>query len=336
MKKLTLLTGFLSLGLLAGITFWALPTVAEMMETLQSAGWWYSEDVQPIKESMTQTELSLITPKLLPLMAGDTVTYYHIFYTTGNIHDTFRNYSTGISEFENFIKNYNSVKSVFVSSARTVGTTGLILSLSTADSGFSASTSYCALIIPADQYNQPGNASQQFCFNLAEDKFSIGYDETLFANVTSSSEEEHAATTTSDALGTTDMRLANITHTITGDIITLIWTKVGSAEDIDLYVFGPGSNGFIKVATVKTSAERYAYQFSKKGEYIFNFIPSDGGREVRYSVNALIGEESTPTTPETTPPDVTTPTGPRENVIAIVLLAIVLYGGYVIFGKKQA
>lgn len=277
MKKLALLGGILSLSI-AGSTLaqGVLPSVSSLLE---NASWGYDASRQIALTTISPEKLTLESPRLKDINSDD-ATLYYLFYATGNIHQLLNSATGNILQAW---ENYPPKKVIELRSAETTAT-GVTISLELAD-GLTANDSYCALVVPVDKDNEPGNASQQFCFNLGKKKFSLEYDPALFGNITTTpttSALEGArpvAGTTSDALehnaGRSDMNLANITHTITGDTITLIWTKVGSAQDIDLYVFAPGANGFSKVATVKMSNERYDYKFAKDGEHIFRFIPSD-------------------------------------------------------------
>jgi hypothetical protein len=136
--------------------------------------------------------------------------------------------------------------------------------------------------------------------------------------------EDHAA-----AVSNVDLALANITHTITGNVITLKWTAIDGVDNMDIFVFDPKEESWIRLGEVKMSAEQYAYTMARDGEHIFNFKPLNGGKEFRYNVNATRSEEETP---EIQPVQV----GPAENIMLLLLLSGLAYIGYRRYTAKRA
>ena len=205
------------------------------------------------------------------------------------------------------------------------------------EQGFNPSKIYYGFISPLDDYDDFGTPSNEFCFVLGEwqIQFNEGCDalELLVAPVEEdpvdnpldfSGElvDEHGA---ADCVG---MDLANVTHTIDSNVITLRWTSVGDPNsNVEIAVFNPVDESYQKLADVKMSAEKYAYKMQWNGE--FNFLLTNScGKEVRYKVDAAI---QTPDTPEIVPPA----TGPAENIFMIIIAAIVVYGAYTIFFRKS-
>jgi len=93
------------------------------------------------------------------------------------------------------------------------------------------------------------------------------------------------------------MNLANISHTITNNRVTLRWTAVPGSDKIDLFLFNPTSGVFERLSLVNMSAENYTFTLTRNGEYIVNFIPNNGGTEYRYTfvVDGVVATPGTTT-----------------------------------------
>ncbi|MDR2415587.1 MAG: hypothetical protein LBD75_03065 [Candidatus Peribacteria bacterium] len=208
-------------------------------------------------------------------------------------------------------------------------TTPITLTLGVQD-GIQAETTYYALITPIEMYDNLGTSSEQFCFNLSQERYDIGNaclnfdkkeEHSASPEPSSSTEQEtHAA-----ASSHTDMSLANVTHSVNGNVITLKWTAIDGGGDIDILLFDPASEKYSRIATVKMSAERYDYTMKWDNEHIFRFVPLDGGNEKVYPVNAMRVEEKKTDTPVIAN---VPPTGPVENLLLVSLLSVIVYGGY--------
>ncbi|MDR0651025.1 MAG: hypothetical protein LBG59_06625 [Candidatus Peribacteria bacterium] len=218
------------------------------------------------------------------------------------------------------------------------GVTPVSLTLGIQD-GIQAETTYYALITPIEMYDTLGTSSEQFCFNLSEERYDIGN-----ACLNFDKEEEHTAAseqsssadqeldTHSAASSRTDMSLANVTHTVNGNVITLKWTAIDGGGDIDILLFDPALEKYTRIATVRMSAEKYDYTMKWDNEHIFRFVPLDGGKEIVYNLNAMRVEEKKPDTPviQNVPA-----TGPVENLLFVCLLSVAVYGGYR-YAKRKA
>ena len=139
-----------------------------------------------------------------------------------------------------------------------------------------------------------------------------------------SDEEGHGAA--SDCVS---MKLANVTHVINWNTITLKWTAV-DGDEVEIAVFVPDDNDpsegqYKRIGTAKMSAEKFDYKMTWDGEY--NFILRNACGEVRYKADAKMWSE-----PEKIVPPAT---GPAENVLYIAIAAIILYGVYTIFFRKS-
>jgi hypothetical protein len=118
------------------------------------------------------------------------------------------------------------------------------------------------------------------------------------------------------------MNLANVTHVIVGNQVTLRWTAVNGSDKVDILLFNPTSEVFNKLATVNMSDERYSFTATRNGEFIINFLPNNDGREKRYTFTIAGVSGSTPTVK----PIVKVPhVGPAENIVVALFIAFVLY-----------
>ncbi len=181
---------------------------------------------------------------------------------------------------------------------------------------------YYLFIVPKDQNNNLWEVSNEIRFRLSDKTYGNAWS-------------NQSLNQTHNAAGA-DMSLANITHTINGNTITLKWITIAWSTSIDLSVMTPGSTSFNRVATINMGDERYSFVANRNGEYIFQFTPNNNGRQVNYTVQMnSISNPQPPTTPWTTPPTaqnitVVPKTWPKENAIIIVIMGFLWY----IFYKK--
>lgn len=132
---------------------------------------------------------------------------------------------------------------------------------------------YYALILPKDDLGLPGEISNDVCFKLE-------------GAVRGQGTECDGSVTTHSA-GGADMNLANISHAINEDMISLRWTALEGANKIDLFVRDPQAERFQALSTIDMSAEQYSFRADRNGEFNVKFIPTDGsqvaGTEVIYT-----------------------------------------------------
>lgn len=335
MKKTAVLLSSLVLSL------GSLVSLAQQLPSLQDlfawATWWYDNNYKISIDSITDQEIKIKTP-IIYNTVSDGATYYNIWYITGQA-------------FSN--QTINHAEKVISANTTPTTTDGLSLTIGTSD-GLQTGLDYFAIVVPVDRDDNKWKYSEQICFNLSQQQFNtwdacntFKYSastiinwQTVTENNTSANNSHTSSNLSWDVnenLNTntslSNMRLANVRHTITWDIITLLWTAVWSAQDIAISVMWPGDTGFSRVATVKMRDEKYNYRFSRDGEYIFRFIPSDWWTEITYNLTAKAWlTNPTSNTPVSNPPK----TWPTENAIAIIVLAVLVFGGYILFGKKNA
>ena len=201
---------------------------------------------------------------------------------------------------------------------------------------------YYAFIVPLDEYDGVGTPSEEICF-IKSDKLCLQWEgcATLGLVVEPEPEivepevvepepeivepeviedEEHYA---ANCVG---MDLANVTHVINNNTITLLWTAV-DGDNVKIAVFDPDEESYKDLGTTKMSNEKFSYQMTRNGEHIF--MLTNGCKEVVYKVDASIK------TPEEEPGIVTPATGPAENMLVIIIAVIALYGIYALFIRKN-
>jgi len=191
----------------------------------------------------------------------------------------------------------------------TVGTSVNLELISSVD-GISPSAVYYLSVIPKDANGILWEISNELRFKLATQTHGEGaYSE----------QTGHTA-------AWANMTLANVTHTITNNNATLRWTAVAGSTRIDIFSFNPTSALFERLSTVNMSDESYTFALTRNGEYIINFVPNNGGTEYRYTF-IVSGITATTTTPWTTTPTIWAipATGPKENILIALAIAVVLY-----------
>ena len=121
------------------------------------------------------------------------------------------------------------------------------------------------------------------------------------------------------------MDLANVTHTVKWDTITLKWTAV-DWDDVQIAILDPEDEVYKNLWTAKMSDKKFDYKMQRDWEQ--NFLLVNGCGEYKYKADAKRWE------PE--PEKIVTPaTGPAENILYVAIAAIVLYGAYVLFFRKS-
>ena len=199
--------------------------------------------------------------------------------------------------------------------------------------GLTADETYYLLVTPLDMYDVPGTTSPQICFNLEQQSYAVGDECLNFKKEHQVADPTPTSTPTEHSAAGADMSLANVTHTINGNTITLRWTRLVGSDKVDIFVWDMSAERYIRAVTARMSDERYDYSMKWDGEHIFRFVPLEGaGREIVYNVNAMRTSEKEPDKePEKKPDPIVPPaTGPVENVLVVLILSGV---GYVLYKR---
>ena len=189
----------------------------------------------------------------------------------------------------------------------------------TSSDNINPSTIYYLVSIPKDSAGTLWEISNELCFRLS-DQLVGQWDEC--SNWSASLHWAWA-----------DMSLANISHHLNWNMLTLKWINVSGSDKVDIFLWNESSATFSKLSTVNMSAESYSFTVTRNWEHIIKFIPNNWGKEINYTFNVLWLSDSinpTPVTPTVTPVVV----WPKENILAVLIWTIVLYLGYRLLKRK--
>lgn len=186
----------------------------------------------------------------------------------------------------------------------------ITMELTATTDGIAANNVYYISVIPKDENGILGEISNELRFKLATQTHGEG-----------TYTEDNVIHTAAWA----NMSLANVTHTITSNRATLRWTAVDGSDKIDLFVWDPTSGVFERLAIVNMTDETYTFTLTRNGEYIVNFMPNNAGTEYRYTFIAN-GITATPGTTPGQPVIGKIPaTWPKENILIILAISVVVY-----------
>ena len=128
------------------------------------------------------------------------------------------------------------------------------------------------------------------------------------------------------------MSMADISHSVNGNVVTLTWTAVPYSDNVEIRIFDKANTDYVTLGTVPMTQEKFQYTTkADEDELLFAFIPRDAkGREYRYDVNVRHETDVTPEIKEA--PKV----GPAEDLLMILCVTAVLYLGYRVFASRKA
>lgn len=308
MKKLIsfVLWAFLALGIF-GFSF-----SDSILDYLDNIGWdflfWYSisENKNISIDSINSSSVTIKSPVLKDEF-NDIINNYIITYGEHSLEEI-----TGKPS----LLDLNKEKAF--SNLSLWGKSSFDMSLTTSDN-INPNAIYYVLSVPKDSAGTLWSVSNEMCFRLKDQLVGEGDD---CANwVTNANHWAWA-----------DMSLANISHTINWNNITLRWIAVSGSDKIDIFLWNEDVATFSKLSTVNMSAESYSFTVSKNGEHIVKFIPNLG-KEINYTFNVLWlvdWSKPVPVNPVVTPVVV----WPKENLIAVLIWTLILYLAYRLIKRK--
>ena len=187
-------------------------------------------------------------------------------------------------------------------------------------------TVYYGFITPIDSFDEVGTPTDEICFKISDNVCLQDSACDTIKTLKAPSEEVKEEKTpeiveihwSADCVW---MDMANVTHTVNGDTITLKWTAV-DWDTVEIAVWDPDQEVFKNLWSAKMKDEKFNYKMKRDWEQ--NFMLTNGCKDVYYKADAKKTEKE----PEI---KVTPATGPAENVLYIAIAAIVLYGVYVLF-----
>ena len=185
---------------------------------------------------------------------------------------------------------------------------------------------YYGFLVPVNEYDIVWTPSKEICFQKAgnmcfQDTACDTFDLIINPendNWTEESDSKHGAA--SDCIW---MDMANVTHTVNGDTLTLKWTAV-DWDTVEIGIRDTTGEAYKSLWAVKMSDEKFDYKMQWDGEQ--NFQLTNWCKGVNYKADSK----------KSWPEKIVTPaTGPAENVLYIAIAAIILYGAYAIFFRKS-
>jgi len=224
--------------------------------------------------------------------------------------------------------------------------------LSVKQSSVTTDRSYYGIVVPVNDNVIPGNYSDTFCFDfgtltyaLASDCDNFGRSEKAEEPVVEEKQEEEQTTKEltvalneeentdeHNAADGADMSMADISHSVNGNVVTLTWTAVPYSDNVEIRIFDKANADYVTLGTVPMTQEKFQYTTkANEEELLFAFIPRDAkGREYRYDVNVRHEADVTPEIKEA--PKV----GPTEDLLMILCITAVLYLGYRVVASRKA
>lgn len=191
-----------------------------------------------------------------------------------------------------------------------------------------SNTAYYWFITPVDWWDSVGTPTKEICFKMSNSM--CLQDTTCDAlDTVATTENEEVKNWVVDEHGAASdcvwMDMANVTHVLNGDVLTLKWTAV-DGDTVEIAIFDPTSEVYTSLWSARMSDEKFDYKMKWDGEQ--NFKLTNGCKDLYYKADAKRWEPE----PEI---KVTPATGPAENVLYIAIAAIILYGAYTVFFRKS-
>jgi len=308
--------------------------------------WWYSSfDV--IEWQMTEEGLSIKSPVVVDEDVS-VVEEYRLIISPYRI-NALKTLNSGVDLSNITMKN----------TRLEAGSSEVTFNISVEDDNINPEIWYYGVIVPLDMYDIVWTPSKELCFQLSsnmyrrdsacddlqqttnpapientpEDNAITTSENTLEDNTITPIEntpEDNVMTTQDNPENTWEhwaacvwMDLANVSHTVKGDELTLTWTAI-DGNTVQVAVFDPEDEVYKSLGAVNMNDEKFVYKMQWNGEQ--NFMLTNGCKEVFYKADASI---------KTKPTIVPAATGPAENVLYILIASIILYGSYVVFFRKS-
>lgn len=205
---------------------------------------------------------------------------------------------------------------------------------------------YYGVVVPMDDNVNIWNYSKEFCFNFSSKKYAEGEACASFKAKEVKEEKTPETTTKISALEEElsideneheaagwDMSMADISHSINGNKVTLTWTEVPYSSNVEVRLFNKQTADYETLGTVPMSQKKFDYTIKQgDSELIFMLIPRDAkGKEYRYPVNVRYEEDWQTPVIKAVPA-----TGPVEDILLIAGITAVLYLGYRVFRRADS
>lgn len=203
-------------------------------------------------------------------------------------------------------------------------------------------TAYYGFIVPIDTYDWVWVPSAEICFQLdnnicLQDSACDTLDLVIHPIIEPVIDPTPVETTeiteqwlSHGAASCVGMDMANVTHTIKWDTLTLRWTAV-AGDKVEVAIYDPDREIYKSLWFVNMNREKFDYKIERDGEQ--NFMLTNGCKELYYKADAELKKTPTVEPKE----DITTipETGPAENILFIAIAAIVIYVAYALFFRRS-
>lgn len=182
---------------------------------------------------------------------------------------------------------------------------------------------YYGFISPIDVFDYVGTPSKEICFKMSNNVCLVDTACNTLSNIVESQNTEEIENhgSASDCVW---MKMANVTHSVKGDVATLKWTAI-EGDKVEIAIMDPETEVYKSLWTVKMSDEKFEYKMQWDWEQ--NFTLTNGCEWVNHKFEAKRWEASEIS--------VTPATGPAENILYIAIAAIILYWAYTVFFRKS-
>ena len=258
-------------------------------------------------DSITSTSITIKSPVLKDEFQ-DTINNYTLMYWPNTLAQLIAN--------PNLI---STTKEKLFSNINLVWMSNFTMNLTTSDN-IDPNTIYYLMSIPKDWAGELWEVSNELCFRLIDQLHW---------------EWEDCASWSNSHLAGANMNLANISHTLNWNTVTLKWISVNGSNSVDIFLWDENLWNFTKLSTVNMSAESYSFNTSRNGEHIVKFLPNNWWVEKNYTFNVIWISDLVTTQWDNSNATVTpVVVWPKENVIAILVWTVILYLAYKIVKRK--
>ena len=271
--------------------------LADVMDNLGSQiNFWYSSTQKISVSAITTAKVTIQSP-VVKNEIGTNITKYTLMYWEHPLSEILE---------KTDLLNQTKEKLIDIPSTWTTFTVDL-----TSTDGIDSTKTYYVFLIPKDSNGTLGEVSNEIWFKLA--------DATYGDSSTASTITTHSAP------GGADMSLANVSHTLNGNQVTLTWVAVDWSDNIDIMLRDASSSSYNKLATVNMNEEKYTFTVSKNGETIVRLVPNNSWIEKNYTFSVSGLSDWTVTTPEIKK---VPQTWTEENIAIVVILSAIIYFWY--------
>lgn len=203
----------------------------------------------------------------------------------------------------------------------------------TLDSNLDRNSIYYVVAIPRDDYGTLWSVSNEICFRLSDGIYGEWSECVDGAATSSSTSSNHTSNSWTNAIA-----LANVSCTWDGKKVTVSWVPTSNVWNVYISLYNESTKQFDRKGTVNANNDRtFSFNVNQSTAPIVRFDDTDGLSAYKdYTCHRL--DTSTPTTTTTTGTKTkvtTVPTvWPKENILAVIAWAIILYVFYRVTRRK--